>query len=141
MQPWSGIGSVWRLVLPWVTVDGSTSVRKSGFGCRKNGTEYRGCRACSPGGLTTRWVVEGYTWLVRRCSMSPMLTTMVSSSEVNGTHSPCCDFTSRPAALAPTSKVIRLMSSCRSEEHTSELQSLMRISYAVFCLKKQKNIT
>src|SRR3546814_10715235 len=28
----------------------------------------------------------------------------------------------------------------RSEEHTSELQSLMRISYAVFCLKKQKTI-
>src|SRR3546814_2814218 len=28
----------------------------------------------------------------------------------------------------------------RSEEHTSELQSLMRISYAVFCLKKNKNI-
>src|SRR3546814_2009010 len=29
----------------------------------------------------------------------------------------------------------------RSEEHTSELQSLMRISYAVFCLKKNKNKT
>src|SRR3546814_9735296 len=28
----------------------------------------------------------------------------------------------------------------RSEEHTSELQSLMRISYAVFCLKKKNNI-
>src|SRR3546814_2200275 len=28
----------------------------------------------------------------------------------------------------------------RSEEHTSELQSLMRISYAVFCLKKTNNI-
>src|SRR3546814_2860925 len=28
----------------------------------------------------------------------------------------------------------------RSEEHTSELQSLMRISYAVFCLQKKKNI-
>src|SRR3546814_1168564 len=28
----------------------------------------------------------------------------------------------------------------RSEEHTSELQSLMRISYAVFCLKKKKEI-
>src|SRR3546814_20500895 len=27
----------------------------------------------------------------------------------------------------------------RSEEHTSELQSLMRLSYAVFCLKKKKN--
>src|SRR3546814_4390131 len=30
---------------------------------------------------------------------------------------------------------------CRSEEHTSELQSLMRISYAVFCLKKKTNQT
>src|SRR3546814_1055135 len=29
----------------------------------------------------------------------------------------------------------------RSEEHTSELQSLMRISYAVFCLKKKNNIS
>src|SRR3546814_18910846 len=29
----------------------------------------------------------------------------------------------------------------RSEEHTSELQSLMRISYAVFCLQKKTNIT
>src|SRR3546814_10103922 len=28
----------------------------------------------------------------------------------------------------------------RSEEHTSELQSLMRISYAVFCLKQKRNI-
>src|SRR3546814_7311459 len=34
----------------------------------------------------------------------------------------------------------RIRSSGRSEEHTSELQSLMRISYAVFCLKKQINI-
>src|SRR3546814_1657540 len=31
------------------------------------------------------------------------------------------------------------ISAVRSEEHTSELQSLMRISYAVFCLKKKKN--
>src|SRR3546814_4144671 len=31
--------------------------------------------------------------------------------------------------------------SARSEEHTSELQSLMRISYAVFCLKKKNNNT
>src|SRR3546814_5660782 len=31
--------------------------------------------------------------------------------------------------------------SLRSEEHTSELQSLMRISYAVFCLKKKKKTT
>src|SRR3546814_2673010 len=34
---------------------------------------------------------------------------------------------------------IQLRSTRRSEEHTSELQSLMRISYAVFCLKKKNN--
>src|SRR3546814_3544621 len=33
----------------------------------------------------------------------------------------------------------RIEAAWRSEEHTSELQSLMRISYAVFCLKKKKN--
>src|SRR3546814_3624973 len=33
------------------------------------------------------------------------------------------------------------VTSSRSEEHTSELQSLMRISYAVFCLKKKKEHT
>src|SRR3546814_10752491 len=34
--------------------------------------------------------------------------------------------------------VVRVLKPDRSEEHTSELQSLMRISYAVFCLKKKK---
>src|SRR3546814_8957233 len=41
----------------------------------------------------------------------------------------------RAAALNP----IDALRHERSEEHTSELQSLMRISYAVFCLKKKKN--
>src|SRR3546814_2351224 len=36
------------------------------------------------------------------------------------------------------SSSIPARNSLRSEEHTSELQSLMRISYAVFCLKKKK---
>src|SRR3546814_2854300 len=36
--------------------------------------------------------------------------------------------------------VVAVTGSNRSEEHTSELQSLMRISYAVFCLKKKKKI-
>src|SRR3546814_8421787 len=35
----------------------------------------------------------------------------------------------------------RFQDASRSEEHTSELQSLMRISYAVFCLKKKKHTT
>src|SRR3546814_4702487 len=54
----------------------------------------------------------------------------------------------RPVGIArppgrPTAEIIAFVSltwiSLRSEEHTSELQSLMRISYAVFCLKKKKN--
>src|SRR3546814_18150103 len=38
----------------------------------------------------------------------------------------------------PSGKRGRAINPARSEEHTSELQSLMRISYAVFCLKKKK---
>src|SRR3546814_9644958 len=41
------------------------------------------------------------------------------------------------ASLFATNMVMK-EASMRSEEHTSELQSLMRISYAVFCLKKKK---
>src|SRR3546814_10309121 len=40
--------------------------------------------------------------------------------------------------LDPSRRVTLVPSALRSEEHTSELQSLMRISYAVFCLKKKK---
>src|SRR3546814_5760777 len=55
-----------------------------------------------------------------------------------------------PYSMVPSARAFSLMSlkhwievledplSLRSEEHTSELQSLMRISYAVFCLKKKK---
>src|SRR3546814_21177185 len=42
--------------------------------------------------------------------------------------SPYCHHRRHPPGILPE----------RSEEHTSELQSLMRISYAVFCLKKKK---
>src|SRR3546814_8900376 len=49
---------------------------------------------------------------------------------------------SRPPArgrTGPCTRLVSASSSSRSEEHTSELQSLMRISYAVFCLKKKTN--
>src|SRR3546814_7006550 len=46
-------------------------------------------------------------------------------------HLQAMDFMSKGHMLADT----------RSEEHTSELQSLMRISYAVFCLKKKNTLT
>src|SRR3546814_8784671 len=41
------------------------------------------------------------------------------------------------SALARETATLMRLSEKRSEEHTSELQSLMRISYAVFCLKKK----
>src|SRR3546814_10507508 len=48
----------------------------------------------------------------------------------------------RAAQITVQSRVtVNRESALRSEEHTSELQSLMRISYAVFCLKQIKNKT
>src|SRR3546814_9604100 len=49
-----------------------------------------------------------------------------------------CQPRGRPRKQAET-VVARMV--CRSEEHTSELQSLMSISYAVFCLKKKNKQT
>src|SRR3546814_7826886 len=46
----------------------------------------------------------------------------------------------RLEAPAPRRRGLRPGFIARSEEHTSELQSLMRISYAVFCLKKKNNL-
>src|SRR3546814_8514208 len=52
------------------------------------------------------------------------------------------DFEVVPIITHSTTEYLKLLPSpvfsLRSEEHTSELQSLMRISYAVFCLKKKK---
>src|SRR3546814_7956312 len=42
-----------------------------------------------------------------------------------------------PPPVAQIAAVFEIVMGERSEEHTSELQSLMRISYAVFCLKKK----
>src|SRR3546814_10203517 len=60
---------------------------------------------------------RGFTWPPASTPMKPMVPAMRVAA---------IDFSRVPAP--PT----------RSEEHTSELQSLMRISYAVFCLKKKK---
>src|SRR3546814_7956384 len=46
-----------------------------------------------------------------------------------------------PHPKFPDKSALEVIMSMRSEEHTSELQSLMRISYAVFCLKKKKYTT
>src|SRR3546814_6714797 len=48
------------------------------------------------------------------------------------------DSRSRMRITTDSPKLVGTVDKRRSEEHTSELQSLMRISYAVFCLKKKK---
>src|SRR3546814_2603053 len=63
-----------------------------------------------------------------------------------GIGGPLIDLQRRPGLLrglvqqAPPTRVGGQSEVARSEEHTSELQSLMRISYAVFCLKKKNHI-
>src|SRR3546814_1756873 len=63
------------------------------------------------------------------------------SAEVTRLACVCITPLGRPV-VPPVKKIVAISSPpriARSEEHTSELQSLMRISYAVFCLKKIKN--
>src|SRR3546814_5788781 len=47
------------------------------------------------------------------------------------------EITGQRVAAADVQRIVGLAKDLRSEEHTSELQSLMRSSYAVFCLKKK----
>src|SRR3546814_3282240 len=71
-----------------------------------------------------------YTTLFRSCAR--LATSSRSSKATTGSSSSPTDC----ARVAPIMR--RSRSRDRSEEHTSELQSLMRNSYAVFCLKKKK---
>src|SRR3546814_4309099 len=68
----------------------------------------------------------------QRALRSKSVPTLPARSRVIVPSGPCRGSTSRCQVLTVMSTGIR------SEEHTSELQSLMRISYAVFCLKKNK---
>src|SRR3546814_7553282 len=65
----------------------------------------------------------------------------IMNSRTSSSHASPMARRSRSTAVEPSSMVpissSRRGSRPRSEEHTSELQSLMRISYAVFCLKKK----
>src|SRR3546814_5095145 len=83
----------------------------------------------------SRPTCRGGPWRMRRRAHCPAVVTRVSVDGYRGAdrvrRSHACSHRVRRAAC------LRL--ACpRSEEHTSELQSLMRISYAVFCLKNKK---
>src|SRR3546814_7825960 len=87
--------------------------------------------------VTSTWVSSSMDKLSKSVSIAARagcvrvpLRIAIPAHRVNMIRRRCVDI----LALAPVTNAPR------SEEHTSELQSLMRISYAVFCLKKKKQI-
>src|SRR3546814_10287401 len=70
--------------------------------------------------------------LWRKCSVRSTMPSARGKSCISAC--PTC-----PPGWCRARKPFRICAGWRSEEHTSELQSLMRISYAVFCLKKKKH--
>src|SRR3546814_2318310 len=67
-------------------------------------------------------------------------TTIASARRASRLSERNCANEREPYSSSPSMKTATPRSTSRSEEHTSELQSLMRISYAVFCLKKKKQL-
>src|SRR3546814_3391313 len=86
------------------------------------------CRARRPSSSFPSWKIRWAPSPATRRSRST-----AASCRGSTTAAPNCCATGSNAARSTAAR------RCRSEEHTSELQSLMRISYAVFCLKKKKN--
>src|SRR3546814_8609378 len=77
---------------------------------------------------TTRWSTESVQLMTVAMASAPSLTTG------RGSPAPTASMQPWGGLMIAANSLVPYM---RSEEHTSELQSLMRISYAVFCLKKQ----
>src|SRR3546814_4352546 len=75
-----------------------------------------------------------YTTLFRSTRAAAPLERATALEDVIGTP---CDYAMLPDRPLPAAEIAPDDAAGRSEEHTSELQSLMRISYAVFCLKKK----
>src|SRR3546814_7855777 len=78
---------------------------------------------------------------VSMSSVTPALrrySTVVSSGAIRPTWAPSSALMLDKVMRSFIDSALTALPAYRSEEHTSELQSLMRISYAVFCLKKKK---
>src|SRR3546814_6003503 len=86
-------------------------------------------------------MTNGHIDIIRRALV--LVDHLVIAMGINATKVPMLSFDERVALIeseiGPIAKKLGAkISTTRSEEHTSELQSLMRISYAVFCLKTKK---
>src|SRR3546814_4938934 len=105
--------------------------------CSSAGVDSSGMRSRSDLAET-----EAATWVTSRNGRKPLRTSSQPSSPLSKAQSNSADHSQplnvwQKALCAVTSSRISKVSRCRSEEHTSELQSLMRLSYAVFCLKNK----
>src|SRR3546814_6215492 len=76
---------------------------------------------------------------VQKSTGAPMTICCYMLRSIAGRNQAASTMVSSPGSRQAPSTPISRSGKRRSEEHTSELQSLMRISYAVFCLKKKIN--
>src|SRR3546814_6794140 len=81
------------------------------------------------------------TWSRVAITILPLPACRAPTSGSQESWSPCSVTADRGVGSSCVARTDARRSSNRSEEHTSELQSLMRNSYAVFCLKKKKLLT
>src|SRR3546814_6582041 len=103
--------------------------------------------ACSPAAGWEKGQVENQVQTIRGRFFQPRLR-FASLDELNGwLEAECRRWAERQAhpeqgelTVAQALEIERSALQPRSEEHTSELQSLMRISYAVFCLQKKSSV-
>src|SRR3546814_8844881 len=102
--------------------------------------------------FTDRWTVilatvafalvpRSFIWLIMGGGLTRALALTLALLAFHQARKACEENRWAPAIRASVLLSLTVLTTLgtRSEEHTSELQSLMRISYAVFCLKKKKN--
>src|SRR3546814_2781860 len=88
--------------------------------------------------ISLRWRSQPITTGgIVHASINPIIQVKIA---VAGPISPSRSAKAAKRLARPATRAVREGNGARSEEHTSELQSLMRISYAVFCLKKKTNL-
>src|SRR3546814_9272125 len=98
----------------------------------------RSTRAYTRFPYTTLFRSEAYRHVVARAGHNPDLRFETVADKTGIVVTPLDKLDESESLRALRGAVQTRMLKARSEEHTSELQSLMRISYAVFCLKKKQ---
>src|SRR3546814_3185772 len=129
--------------------DWSSDVCSSDLGCCRGRPICGACPSAFPPEATSAHLyVREYVGFrpsrkVQQCAVGQEIETGLRKLRAAFTRQPAIEFRSQQMQIAHVRRCIillRIREFRRSEEHTSELQSLMRISYAVFCLTKTYNI-